>query len=179
MSDRFMISEDEMKEKVKQLAKENFRKGLNCAESVYSALLDAGLIDLPPESVALTTGFGGGIGLTGGVCGALVAATMGIGAVHGRSHPTEGTSEEIIAGLYGNPGRDRFFNQVPRAFQTKFGSTQCSELNKDFPNWFEKDRFRKCMDIVVQTAAMAVEFICQGDREGYTQPFGVNMAGKE
>jgi hypothetical protein len=32
---------------------------------------------------------------------------------------------------------------------------------------------------VVEAAAMAVEFIYQGDREGYVQPFGRNMAKKE
>ena len=176
--DILLIPEEEMKEKVRQLAKENFRKGLNCAESVYTALLDAGLVDFPPETVALTTAFGGGIGLTGGICGALAAAVMGVGSIHGRRNPAEGTQQEIIDKLYGNPGLYRFFNQMPYKFTEKFGSTQCAELNKDYPDWFNKDRFRKCMNIVVETAVIAVEFIYQGKREGYGQPFGKNMAGK-
>lgn len=172
------VSEEEMKEKVSQLAKNNFRKGLNCAESVYTALLDAGLVDFPQESVALTTAFGGGLGLSGGMCGSLVAAAMAVGAVHGRRNPAQGTQEEIIDRLYGNPGLYRFFNQLPHRFEEKFSSTQCSELNKDYPNWFDKDRFRKCMGIVVDTSVMAVEMIYQGHREGYGQDFGKNMAGK-
>jgi C_GCAxxG_C_C family probable redox protein len=172
------MNEEEMKEKVKTLAKDNFRTGLNCAESVFKALIDAKLVDFPPETVSLTTGFGGGIGLAGDVCGALAAAVMGIGASHGRRNPTEGTMDEKVDQLYGNPGRYRFFNQVSHKFAEKFGSTQCDELNKEYPDWFQKDRFRKCMNIVVDTAGMAVEFIYQGKREGYTQPFGKNMAGK-
>ncbi|MEN6462060.1 MAG: C-GCAxxG-C-C family protein [Syntrophomonas sp.] len=178
MEKEIQVSEEEMREKVRQLAKDNFRKGLNCAESVYTALIDAGLVDFHPETVALTTAFGGGIGLSGGVCGALTAATMGVGSVHGRRQPAQGTQEEIIDKLYGNPGLYRFFNQIPYKFAEKFGSVQCAELNKDYPEWFDKNRFRKCMNIVVDAAEMAVEFIYQGNREGYGQPFGKNMAGK-
>lgn len=172
------LTEEEMKERVRKLAKENFRQGLNCAESVYTALLDAGLVGFSPDTVALTTAFGGGLGLSGGMCGALVAAAMGVSAIHGRSQPVQGTQQEIIDKLYGNPGLYRFFNQMPRKFMAQFGSTQCMELNKDYPDWFNKDRFRKCMNMVVESAAMAVEYIYQGNREGYVQPFGKNMAGK-
>ncbi|HWP95294.1 MAG TPA: C-GCAxxG-C-C family protein [Syntrophomonadaceae bacterium] len=173
-----VITEEIMKEWVRQLAKKNFRQGLNCAESVYLALFDTGLIEFPPETAALTTAFGGGLGLSGGMCGALIAATMGVSSKHGRRKPAEGTQDEIIDKLYGNPGLYRFFNQIPHRFKKEFGSTQCEELNKDYPEWFNKDRFRRCMHIVVETAAMAVEFIYQGNREGFGQPFGENMAGK-
>jgi len=174
-----VISEDDMKEKVRKLAKENFKKGPNCAESVYLALHEAGLIDFPAETVAFVTAFGGGIGLSGGICGALVGATMAVSSVHGRRNPMEGTQQEIIDGLYGNPGRYRFFNQIPHKFTENHGSTQCAELNLYFPVWHDKDRLRQCMKIVMESAAMAVEFIYQGNREGYTQPFGKNMAGKK
>lgn len=176
--DTTALSEADMKEKVSKLAKDNFRKGLNCAESVYLSVHDAGLVEFPGETVALATGFGGGIGLSGGVCGALVGATMAISAVHGRKNPGEGALQEVIDQLYGNPGLYRFFNQVPYKFVEKFGSTECSELNKFCPDWHDKDRMRKCMNIVVESAAMAVEFIYQGKREGYSQPFGKNMANK-
>lgn len=173
-----VLSVTEMQEKVRKLAKENFRKGPNCAESVYMALLEAGLVEFPPETVALATAFGGGIGLSGGVCGALVAATMAVSSVHGRKNPVEGTQQEIIDKLYGNPGLYRFFNQMPHKFAEKFGSTQCKDLNLYYPKWTDKDRLRNCMNIVIESAAMAVEFIYQGNTEGYQQPFGKNMAGK-
>lgn len=179
MVDLDLSKEEEMKEKVREAARKNFRAGLNCAESVYLALVEAGLVEFPAETVAMATAFGGGMGLSGGACGALIGAMMGVSAVHGRRNPLEGTMEEIIDRLYGNPGLYRFFNQIPHRFVEKFGSTECRELNKDYPTWFDKDRFRNCMRITIETAVMAVEFIFQGAREGYVQPFGKNMAGKE
>jgi C_GCAxxG_C_C family probable redox protein len=173
------VPREEMKEKVIALAKANFKQGPNCAESVLMALIEAGLVDLPAEAVAMATPFGGGIGLSGGVCGALAAAVMGVGAVHGRSQPIQGEMKDIIDKLYGNPGLYRFFNQMPHEFAEKFGSTQCAVLNKDYPNdWYNKDRIRNCMKLVQEAAGMAVDYIYQGLEEGYGQPFGENMAGK-
>jgi C_GCAxxG_C_C family probable redox protein len=173
------MSKEKMREWVQALAKENFKKGPNCAESVLMALIEAGLVDLPAEVVAMATPFGGGIGLSGGLCGALAAAVMGVGSVHGRSQPIQGEMKEIIDKLYGNPGLYRFFNQMPHEFAEKFGSTQCAILNKDYPNdWYNKDRIRGCMKLVVEAAGMAVDYIYQGREEGYGQPFGENMAGK-
>ncbi|MDD3888414.1 MAG: C-GCAxxG-C-C family protein [Syntrophomonadaceae bacterium] len=172
------VPEEEMKEKAREAAKKNFRAGLNCSESVYAALVEVGLIDFPPETVSMATAFGGGIGLTGGVCGALVAAIMGVSSVHGRRNPLEGTQKEIIDKLYGNPGLYRFFNQIPHRFEEQYGSTLCSDLNKDYPEWINKERFRNCMKMVVECAGIAVEFVYQGNREGYVQAFGKNMAGK-
>ncbi|NPV90519.1 MAG: hypothetical protein HPY50_07085 [Firmicutes bacterium] len=169
----------ELKEKAREAARNNFRGGANCAESVLLALIESGAVDLPPETVAMATAFGGGIGLTGGVCGALVGAVLGVSAVHGRKKPLEGTQQEIIDQLYGNPGRYRFFNQIPHLFEEKFGACTCAELNKDYSEWFNKDRFRNCMNITIEAAGMAVDFIEQGQQEGYTQPFGKNLAKKE
>jgi hypothetical protein len=44
-------------------AKQNFRNGLNCAESVLKAIMDTEVTDFPSEIVAVATGFGGGMGL--------------------------------------------------------------------------------------------------------------------
>ena len=173
------MNEEEVKERVREAARKYFRGGANCAETAFLALVEAGLVELPPETVAIATAFGGGIGLYGGMCGALAGSVMGVSAVHGRKKPLEGTQQEIVDRLYGNPGLYRFFNQIPRWFEERFGATTCRELNKDYPVWFDKDRFRNCMNITVETAVRAAEFILQGQKEGYTQPFGKNVAGKE
>ncbi|QGT98917.1 hypothetical protein SYNTR_0324 [Candidatus Syntrophocurvum alkaliphilum] len=171
-------SEERIKDKACDAAKNNFKSGLNCAESVYMALIEVGLVDFPSETVAMTTAFGGGIGLTGGVCGALAGMVMGVSAVHGRFEPLNKNQQDNIKELYGNPGRYRFFNQIPHKFKQEFGSTQCDELNKDYSEWADKERMRNCMKIVLASTEMAVEFIYLGNKEGYTQPFGDNMAGK-
>ena len=69
--------EDVKSQLVNDYAIENFKSGLNCAESVYDALLRAGVLDVPKETIAMCTGFGGGIGLYGDTCGALSAAFAG------------------------------------------------------------------------------------------------------
>lgn len=172
------IDQEDMKYKVRKLAEENFRKGLNCAESLYSAFLEAGLVDFPAETVAMTTGFGGGIGISGsGVCGSLSAAVMAVGAIHGRRQPARGTPEEIRDKLFGNPGLYRFFNQLAHEFENRFGSTMCTELIKDYPDFLAQDRAVHCMNIVINTADLAVEMIYRGENQGFGQPFGKNIAG--
>ncbi len=169
----------DIRQRAASIASEHFRKGLNCAESVYKAIQDVGLVDLPAETIALATAFGGGIGLHGDVCGALVGLTMAVSAVHGRRQPWVEEYRDTIDQLYGNPGLYRFFNQIPEQFEKNFGSTTCQELIKDYPEWFDSQRFCRCRYIVEEATVMAVDFIFQGKEEGYCQAFGKNMAGKQ
>ena len=69
-----MENEKDMGTVVSDYAIENFKNGLNCAESVMDALVRSGALKDSPEIVGLCTGFGGGIGLAGYTCGALSAA---------------------------------------------------------------------------------------------------------
>ncbi|ADI02225.1 MAG TPA: C_GCAxxG_C_C family protein [Syntrophothermus lipocalidus] len=172
------MSED-LVQKAKDNARQNFREGLNCAESVLKAILDTGVTDFPPEVVAMATGFGGGMGLSGNNCGALIGAVMAVGAVHGRKNPLEGEFQERVDRLYGNPGLYRFFNGLPHEFKAKFQYLDCAKLNENYPEWQDKERFRQCMKMVIEAAGMAMEYIIKGKEEGYIQPFGPNVAGKE
>ena len=94
---------EEVIAKVKEKAKGNFRAGLNCAESVFEAFISVVDIELPHETMCLMTGFGGGGGLFGDTCGALVGAMAALGAVYGRREfPTD-----LKAGqeqMHGKPG---------------------------------------------------------------------------
>lgn len=82
-----MENEKDMGTVVSDYAIENFKNGLNCAESVMDALVRSGALKDSPEIVGLCTGFGGGIGLAGYACGALSAAVMANSAVYGRPEP--------------------------------------------------------------------------------------------
>ena len=101
---------------VKKRAKNNFKTGLNCAESVFEAVMshiDAGL---PRETMCIMTGFGGGGGLFGDTCGALVGAMAALGAVYGRREvPTN--AKAAREELYGDPGLYRLFNRLPNEFK--------------------------------------------------------------
>lgn len=171
------MSED-LVQKAKDNAKQNFKDGLNCSESVFKAVIDTGVTGLEPEAVSIATGFGGGIGLAGYGCGALIGAVMAVSAVHGRRNPLEGEFKDRVDRLYGNPGLYRLFNGMAHEFKEKFGALDCMQLNEGYPEWFDKDRFRECMKMVIYAAGMAVEYILKGEKEGYTQPFGKNMAGR-
>jgi C_GCAxxG_C_C family probable redox protein len=170
---------DELIQKVIDNAKENFRQGLNCSESVFKAVIDAGMIDLEPEMVRLATGFGGGIGLAGHNCGALVGAVMAVSAAYGRSNPMEGDKEERIKRLNGNPGIYRFFNQIPSEFIEMNGAIDCKEFNRDY-DWHDVDRARNCKKLVVSAAELAAKYILSGQNpESFQVPFKENVAGNK
>jgi len=173
------------KEKVineaKENAKQNFREGLNCSESVLEAVIKTGIIkDFSPEVVAVSTGFGGGIGQYGSVCGALAGATIAVGCAHGRKNPKEGTFEDRVKKLQGNPGLYRLFNNLPNDFAEKFGACECDKLTIAYKDDFEaKDRKRKCHQFVIEAAGMAAEYIIRGEEEGFTQKLRRNLPGKK
>lgn len=175
------MNREDLINQVKENAKQNFRLGLNCAESVLQAVIDTGLIkDFPPEIVALSTGFGGGIGQYGTICGALAGATIAVSCVHGRKNPTKSTLEESVSQLQGNPGLYRLFNNLPNDFMERFGSCECEKLNIDYKdNWAAKERKRRCHQYVIEGAGMAVEYIIKGNEEGFSHKMRRNMPGKE
>ena len=51
-----------------------FKDGFNCSESVLRATTDILGIPVDEQSLRMTTGFGGGFGHAGCVCGALAAS---------------------------------------------------------------------------------------------------------
>ena len=105
---------------IEEAAKRNFDSGFNCAESVLLAVLK----ELNPEGGVdgkvvprIATGFGGGIGRNGDICGALMGGVIAISMVLGRDNP-----EQDREPCY--PAVDRFYND----FRTRFGSCKCREL---------------------------------------------------
>lgn len=88
-------------EKAAANAGEHFRHGLNCSECVLKGFLELGLTDYPPETVALVSGMGGGMGGTGHLCGAVNAGMLVISSMHGRRDPyAKATMEERIDELH-------------------------------------------------------------------------------
>jgi C_GCAxxG_C_C family probable redox protein len=175
------MNKDELITQARENAKQNFREGLNCAESVLQAVIDTGLIkDFPPEVVAAATGFGGGIGQYGTLCGALAGATIAVGCVHGRKYPRNGTFEERVSQLQGNPGLYRLFNNLPNDFADKFGACECERLTSNYKNNFgAKERKKLCHQFVVEAAGMAAQYIIKGAEEGCSQKMRKNLPGKE
>lgn len=105
----------------------------------------------------LASGFGGGIGRKGSLCGAFTGSVMAIGMKMGRS---DSKDKEAISKLYGKC--QKFWNQ----FERELGSTFCYNLigyhldNEDErQKWLASGGMDKCSAIVEKTAGMLCDFI--------------------
>jgi C_GCAxxG_C_C family probable redox protein len=105
-----------MSDKVSQRSQELFGSGYYCAESVLLALAEFKGIqsDLIPK---IASGFCSGISCTGGMCGAISGAIMGISLVTGRSSPA-GSIESSYA----------LTRQLIDRFEKQHGSINCRQL---------------------------------------------------
>ena len=160
--------------RVKARARANFKTGLNCAESVFEAVIANVDTGLPPETLCLMTGFGGGGGLFGDTCGALVGAMAALGAVYGRREvPT--SAKVATEELNGNPGLYRLFNRLPNEFKQRFGSTQCRLLTSQWrKTWLGKDHLLFCRNLVIEATGLAAEMASPKDLTRWgSLPFGV------
>lgn len=93
-----------------------FTSGLNCAESVLQAIAEyKGVKSNVIPKVA--TAFCAGVARTGGMCGALAGAIMGLSLVHGRNKP-------------GDPYEECFdlTGRIIELFEKRFGATNCPDL---------------------------------------------------
>ena len=167
-------------EQIRQRARKNFSMGYNCAECVTEAVLSLVETGLPPEVKKLATGFGGGIGLYGDTCGAVVGAVMAVSAVHGRSVLPEGEGKEVLKKskeqLYGNPGLYRLFNQIPNRIKEKYGETLCREVtSKWHETWLCREHALYCRELITDVAEIAAELIFSDADEAAAQTFGTNV----
>jgi len=95
-----------------------FMQGYNCAQAVSSVFADD--VGVPEEVVLrAATGFGGGVGHTGGACGAVSGAVLTIGLLLGSAGPGEKEAKDLTYAL-------------TREFITRFvqknGTVSCTEL---------------------------------------------------
>ena len=69
-------------------AEEFFASGLNCSQAVLGVFSESA--GLPQETAfRVAAGFGGGIGRTGGVCGAVTGAVMALGLLEPATDPRD------------------------------------------------------------------------------------------
>ena len=131
-----------------------FDGGLCCAESILKAIAE----HLRPDAdgiPAVATGFCSGLARTGGLCGAVSGAVMGIGLVTGRSAP-----EEDVAPTYEK------VQEFLQRFRERFGSLNCYELTgcdlatREGRRRFDEENLTpKCREIVVAAAEEAASLL--------------------
>ncbi len=170
---------------VRERARKNFETGYNCSEAVFEAVVSLVDTGFPQEVKKLATGFGGGVGLYGGTCGAIIGAVLAVSAVYGRTSLPEGEDKRVIAErsrgqLYGRPGLYRIFNQIPNRIKEKYGLTVCREVTLKWQdNWLCREQALYCREIITDAAGIAAELILADRDVVASRPFGVNVENLE
>lgn len=140
-------------EKTQRLNKEGF----NCAESVLMTAASEWKIQskIIPR---IATGFGGGIGRQGYICGALSGGVIALGLKYGRDKADK------------TQARDKTYmliRELFRQFKEEFGSISCYELIECDLSTLEglkklkKVHSEKCGKFIARTAELVLEMAAQ------------------
>ncbi len=141
-----MAGQEQIELSIKELAGKNFKDGYNCAESVVRTFRDFFQLDVSDEALKMSSGFGGGLGHAGCMCGALSGATMVLGMLQGRA------SKEQSRGPIYSSSQD--FHSI---FTEQFGAACCRVLN---PHEFgSQEQRRTCLKITGTTADLLLKYI--------------------
>lgn len=106
--------------------------GYNCAQAVLQAT--TGRSD--PELLAMAKAFGGGIGKSGCLCGAVTGGVMALGL----------------------SGKPELGGQLVAAFREEFRTTCCRALSKDY-QWLSREHKANCRKLTVAAAGMTVALL--------------------
>lgn len=137
---------EEMPIEARNKAGNYFKEGYNCAEAVFLTYRELLAPELDPSLVSLMTGFGGGLGESGCMCGALTGSITALNMIKGRS--TNQTPRDEAYQLA---------REFTDKFTAKYGVTCCRALNP-FP--FEtKEHLTNCLKITGNTSKMLAEFL--------------------
>ncbi|NCD09029.1 MAG: C_GCAxxG_C_C family protein [Negativicutes bacterium] len=166
-------ADKDLSELVSDYAIENYKHGLNCSESVYEALVRAGVLNVDKNTVGMCTGFGGGIGLYGATCGALSAAIMANSAVYGRKDPYA-----VDAAVRGSEIAEKYyrrFNNIVKEFVERNGCTSCEGITSKYEDWEGKERRIYCLKMIGATAQLAYKYLQIPQEEAFKLPYDKNM----
>ena len=136
---------------VARRSEELFQQGFCCAESVLQAIAESRGIksELIPK---IATGLCGGVGRTGGICGAVSGGVLAINMLAGRSSADQSPDGNI-----------RLVRAFLGEFERKFGAIHCQRLidcRLDTPEgqrFFKENKLReqKCQTFTREAAGMA------------------------
>lgn len=152
-----------MSEQAPQRSLELFGSGFFCAESVLQAIAESQGIqsDLIPR---IATGFCSGISRTGGICGAVSGAIMGINLVAGRNSPAESIESSYT-----------LTQELIRRFERQFGSVNCRQLigcdlatEAGQQYFMEHHLMDSCLQVTGGATSIAVSLIAELDKSRST-----------
>lgn len=99
-------------------ALEHGRRGRSCSEAIMLAFCQRMALN-PSMAVKLASGLGGGVGLSGHICGAALAGCLVIGACQGAVDPSQSYQRQQTYLL---------IQEYLECFQKSFGSSMCQDL---------------------------------------------------
>lgn len=141
-----MSEQEQSNLSIKELAGKNFKEGYNCSETIVRTFRDFYQLDVSDEALKMASGFGGGLGHAGCMCGALSGATMVLGLFQGRDN-----KEQSRGPIYSS---SHDFHGI---FSEKFGAACCRVLN---PHEFgTQEQRRTCLKITGNTAELLLKYI--------------------
>lgn len=95
-----------------------FNSNFNCSQAVLTAFVNIAGID-EKTALKVASGFGGGIGCTGGTCGALAGAVMAMGLRYGTADAADKTTKFEVY---------RKVRLLTEEYKLRAGSTICRDL---------------------------------------------------
>ena len=112
------MDKDNTKNNIGKSSKDYFMEGSNCSESTLLGISEA--IGIKCKFIPqIASGFGGGLGRHGEVCGAISGSVMAIGLVYGRKDTKDREAKEKIYGIV---------DEYLKKFKEKYGTLSCREL---------------------------------------------------
>lgn len=141
-----------------EIARGYFRQGLNCSECVLRTFMDMYETNLPDDILCMASGFGGGIGHTKNICGAITGSVLALGTIKGRRDPF-GPKEEMGARVK-NLQQNIYpvFGDMVRDIESEYGTLICSEMSQPFGDFDSKPRKKNCMEIIAYCARLTVKY---------------------
>jgi C_GCAxxG_C_C family probable redox protein len=129
-----------------QRTRECWDEKFNCTESVLRGVCYAQGVELADQAKMMATPFGGGVGRSEDICGALTGGVMGMGIVMGRRNADEDRLRSYDAA-----------GKLYNLFHERFGSTCCKVLNKsDFKS---PDHRVRCGEFVSECTRLTLKVI--------------------
>ena len=134
---------------------ELFKSGFNCAQAVVGAF--AGELGLDEKTaMKISAGFGGGVGRTGEICGALSGAAIVAGMLYGA---TEGGDAASKARTYEE------IQRIIKLFKEKNTFVTCRELKNPPSDGERVYNRRACMQLVEDAIAVTEQVIFDKEKE--------------
>jgi C_GCAxxG_C_C family probable redox protein len=154
-----------MNEQAPQRSVELFKSGFFCAESVLLAIAESQGIhsDLIPR---IATGFCSGVSRTGGMCGAVSGAMMGINIVAGRNSASESIEPSYV-----------LVQKLISAFEKEYGSVNCRQLigcdlgKEEGQRYFlENNLMESCLQYSESATRIAIALIAEYHQSKASHP---------